>query len=345
MVGFAAAQQTAAEKTADQVFKNIQVFKGKPANELRPTMDFIASSLGVHCSFCHNTADFSSDAKPTKRRARQMVEMVYAVNKSTFGGREEVNCYTCHRGSPHPEGRLSVASLVATSSPGIGGRVSGEGEAQVSGARPQLPSAQDILNKYLAAIGGADALGAVHAETVEAERVAFGRNTPVTVTRADGKLLLVEGTSKSGYDGAQFWTVGRRGTDLNPESSTIAQLRTDLPLYPAAGLDAAKARVFGVQTVNGHKAYVVAVRTAQGFASYDFDTETGLLLRYNTGAPTYLGMLPLQVNYDDYRAVGTIKLPFAITYANHEFHWERQVTSVKLNPSVDPASFAAPSAK
>src|SRR5437870_1020602 len=38
------AQQT---KTAEQVYKNIQVFKTIPAAELEPTMAFISGSLGV----------------------------------------------------------------------------------------------------------------------------------------------------------------------------------------------------------------------------------------------------------------------------------------------------------
>ncbi|HEU5235932.1 MAG TPA: hypothetical protein VFU37_02255, partial [Pyrinomonadaceae bacterium] len=37
-------------KTAEQVYKNIQVFKGLPASELEPTMAFISGSLGVKCN-------------------------------------------------------------------------------------------------------------------------------------------------------------------------------------------------------------------------------------------------------------------------------------------------------
>ena len=37
---------------AEQVFKNIQVLKGTPANQVVPSMQFIANSLGVECEFC-----------------------------------------------------------------------------------------------------------------------------------------------------------------------------------------------------------------------------------------------------------------------------------------------------
>ncbi|MGH9394295.1 MAG: c-type cytochrome, partial [Terriglobales bacterium] len=101
-------QTTAAEKTAEQVFQNIQVFKGKPANQLRPTMSFIASSLGVQCGFCH-AQPFSADTKPTKATARKMVEMVYAINQNSFNGRSEINCFTCHQGHSRPTSNLSIA--------------------------------------------------------------------------------------------------------------------------------------------------------------------------------------------------------------------------------------------
>jgi hypothetical protein len=53
-------------KTAEQVYKNIQVFKGIPAAELEPTMAFISGSLGVKCSHCH-TNPFEKDDKPTNK--------------------------------------------------------------------------------------------------------------------------------------------------------------------------------------------------------------------------------------------------------------------------------------
>ncbi len=338
LAGWASAQQTAGEKTAEQVFKNIQVFQGKPANELRPTMDFIASSLGVHCSFCHNTRDFSSDVKPTKRRARQMIAMVFAVNKSTFGGRNEVNCYTCHRGSAHPDGRLSLASLTASAPP--------RPPQRPERSQQDLPGAARILAKYVAAIGGGSALAAIHNETVSAQRVAFGRTSPVQLTRADGKVVLSQGaSSKSGFDGSTYWTSGKRGTNLNPESSTIAQLRVDRPLYPAAEVDPTHARVFSEQEVDGQQAYVVGVRTANGFDSYAFDAATGLLLRYTTGAPTFLGTLPLQVDYSDWRQVGNVKLPFDLIFDTHDFHWQRKISHIRLNGDVDAARFQAPAGR
>src|SRR2546423_484312 len=72
--------QAEQEKPAEQVFKNIQVFKGIQASQLRPAMAFIAASLGVSCSYCHINP-WDSDAKPTKQTARKMILMMRAINQ------------------------------------------------------------------------------------------------------------------------------------------------------------------------------------------------------------------------------------------------------------------------
>ena len=56
-------------KTAEQVYKNIQVLKGIPASQLQGAMSFMADSLGVGCSYCHSKT-FDADDKQTRLLAR-----------------------------------------------------------------------------------------------------------------------------------------------------------------------------------------------------------------------------------------------------------------------------------
>src|SRR5262245_17344318 len=94
-------KSASAEKTAEQVYKNIQVFKGVPASQLEGDMAFITGSLGVRCNYCH-VNPFEKDDKPTKLTARKMIQMVFDLNKGSFNGAGAVSCYTCHRGKPLP---------------------------------------------------------------------------------------------------------------------------------------------------------------------------------------------------------------------------------------------------
>jgi hypothetical protein len=103
--------QTAAQQKplmAEDVFKNVQVLKGIPVNQFMDTMGFFSAALGYNCTNCHgdevlgNWEKYAADT-PVKRTARRMVQVVSTINKSLFGGRQAVTCYTCHRGSPTPK--------------------------------------------------------------------------------------------------------------------------------------------------------------------------------------------------------------------------------------------------
>jgi hypothetical protein len=89
-------------KPAEEVFKNIQVFKGMPATHLMDAMHSFSHSLGVRCDFCHVMGAFEKDDKEEKRTARHMILMARQINKDNFGGQMRVTCWTCHRGAEEP---------------------------------------------------------------------------------------------------------------------------------------------------------------------------------------------------------------------------------------------------
>jgi hypothetical protein len=58
-------------RTTDEAYKNVQVLKGLPADQLIPAMQFITYSLGAECSFCHVEGAFEKDdKKPSRQLAR-----------------------------------------------------------------------------------------------------------------------------------------------------------------------------------------------------------------------------------------------------------------------------------
>ena len=66
---------------AESVFKNIQVLKGVPSDQLIPSMRFITASLGVECSYCHVPEHFEKDDKKPKQIARDMMRMMLTIDK------------------------------------------------------------------------------------------------------------------------------------------------------------------------------------------------------------------------------------------------------------------------
>src|ERR1700686_1491895 len=92
----------AGPKKAEEQFKNIQVLKGIPADQLIPAMQFITASLGVECEYCHDHQAMDSDDKKPKKIARKMMTMMFDIDKNNFDGRLDVTCYSCPRGAANP---------------------------------------------------------------------------------------------------------------------------------------------------------------------------------------------------------------------------------------------------
>ncbi len=139
-----------APKLAEEQFKNIQTLKGIPAEQIIPSMQFIAASLGVECEYCHVEDAIEKDDKKPKVTARKMMTMMMAINKDNFEGHREVTCFSCHRGAANPVATPIITDEEAKPA-GAEGKKPGE-------EKPALPAADQFLDKYLAAVGGADAL-------------------------------------------------------------------------------------------------------------------------------------------------------------------------------------------
>ena len=92
---------------AEQVFKNIELFKGMPAGRVLRIMETAFSpALGVTCDFCHVEGKWESDDKDKKTIARKMWRMQRELSEQIreIVDRENaaVNCTTCHRGMTKP---------------------------------------------------------------------------------------------------------------------------------------------------------------------------------------------------------------------------------------------------
>lgn len=92
-------------KPAEEVFRNIQLFKGQPALRVLRVMEkAFLPGLGVSCTHCHVPDAWEKDDKEAKKTARTMWNLQIGFNTQIKEqvGRGVINCYTCHRGSTKP---------------------------------------------------------------------------------------------------------------------------------------------------------------------------------------------------------------------------------------------------
>jgi photosynthetic reaction center cytochrome c subunit len=331
-----------APKTAAQQFKNIQVLKDIPADQLVPTMQFIASSLGVECDFCHVEHEMQKDDKKPKQIARKMIEMELAINKSHFKNEVEVTCYTCHRGSEHPVGTPIFSAEAA--------KPAAAEHEEDEETHANLPSADQILDKYLAAVGGPTALMKIKSRVQKGTLQAGGMQYPIEVySEGPDKRISIShpqgGSSVTAFNGEVGWLSMRNGvhrmTELEREAARI-----DAELYfPAKVRELYKEfKVKPGEAIEGHSTYLLMANAANlpPLQLY-FDQNSGLLVRLMRFAQTPLGQNPTQIDYADYRVADDVKIPYQWTLTRPNGSFTIKVDQVQTNVAIDPKLFVPPS--
>ena len=337
-------------------FKNVQVMKDIPFAQMNPAMHLIAGQLGVGCTYCHIWEQWEREDKPQKQIARSMMALTAAINKSAFGGSQRVNCYTCHRGSPKPDTMVALPvppppHYTLTEPP----------------PAPVLPAVAEILSKYVAALGGEQALRRITSRVITGTReVPLGPagldpmpgeftiyqkapNLTLSVSRTDRAAIA------DGFDGTTAWAQNAAGAVNILQDPDQGRARRGANFYEALELAKNYTRmdVVGIAPIGTREAYEVI-----GFPEGDtperlyFDRQTGLLLRRAVYLETVAGPSPLQVDFDDYRDIGGgVKMPFLIRMNPAGQRLELgtsstyRVTRIQTGVALDDSRFVRPQPK
>lgn len=338
-----------APQMSENVFKNIQVLKGIPADEFMDTMGMFASSLLYDCTGCHveeilTNREAFAISTPRIQRARGMVAMVNVINKNFFAGQPRVTCFTCHRGDGAPEVVPDLALQY------------GEGTENPNSMQvfpDARVSAADVFGKYIAAIGGAERVSRLTSFVATGTTVGFNTENakaPIEIyARAPDQRTEVirtfEGDAVKTYDGRNGWAAeGWRQLPLMTfTGGNLAGARLEAMVPFPAGLVNAFTQWRGNSTLIGDR----EVRVLQGSnpgelpVNFYFD-EDGLLVRTVRWRRTSVGTVPTQTDYSDYREVAGVKMPFRLllTWTNGQNTIE--LTEVRPNVPIDAARFARP---
>ncbi|MGA3347854.1 MAG: c-type cytochrome [Candidatus Sulfotelmatobacter sp.] len=341
-------------KLAETVFKNIQVLKGIPSDQIITTMRFITSALGVQCSFCHVEGHLDDDAKPAKKNARSMMRMMASINQNHFEGVREVTCYSCHRGAPKP------AAMPPVPDESGGNELAGNKLPPETGPRQEhetlpdnLPTADQIIENFVQAMGGVSAIEKITTRVETGTTELGGKSVRVQIlNKGPDKYSLVQhttvGDSIIAFNGNAGWgsVPGRASHDLSSSDLEAARVDADLQFPLHINQIFPELRVEYPEMVNGRETYViVGVREGLPPWKFYFDAQSGLLVRQVRYAESPLGLDPTEIDYEDYREVDGVKTPFNRTIARAGSRSTIRIEEIKQNVPIDDAEFLLPSVK
>jgi len=341
-VAYAQTPIARSDKKSEAIFKNVKVLSDIPSKQLIPAMEFITSALGVQCSYCHVENAFDKDDKEPKQIARRMIRMTLDINSQQFQGHQDVTCYSCHRGSPKPLATPPVPDsplqLLSERTPD-------------SRPRPaDLPKPDDVVQKYIAALGGTNAIARLTSLHVQGMFNAGSIEYPVDIfKKAPDRIATVihfpSGDGVTAVNGNSGWILfpGRLLRDLSPAEADAIRMQADLQLALELPHVFSTLEVTGVLKIHAQDAMIVSGnRPGLPPVTLYFDAHTGLLLRDLRSARSPLGLNPTQIDYSDYRTVEGVKVPFHWIAATPTGRFSIQIRTVTPNALIPNDVFAKP---
>ena len=358
-IGGRVAAQGQAAKKAGEVFKAVTTagLKDLTVDDFVASMGVISADLGLDCADCHpnagtDKADFVVDT-PRKIAARRMVDMVAVINRTNFNGQQRVTCWTCHHGRITPSTTVALDSWYDV--PNV---ENDDAVRQAAGLAP----ADQILDKYLEALGGVQKLASVTSFIATGTAVGYGElggtaQFTVFAKAPNQRTTLItykdhpeRPSSTWVFDGRAGWINTPRGLlgeyELNGGELDGARLEAQLA-FPAQIKQAlTEWRGAARQSIGDRDFLVVQGSGPRGFlASLYFDPTTNLLTRLVRYTPTPIGRIPTQIDYADYRDVAGVKFPFELKFSWLDGRYTAKLTDVKTNLPIDTAKFGRPSSK
>lgn len=340
-------------ETAGQHFKNVTVLKNIPVDEFMGTMGLFSAALSFCCKDCHTgagTSDPHWEADPPRKiTARRMVQMVANINKENFNGAQVVTCWTCHRGSPNPAITPPIDTIYGDTV-----YVPADVLPAANPATAGTPPADQILDKFIQAEGGADALAKLTSLTEKGTSHLYGEvqeDAAEIDAKEPGYIYTVvhqrEGDLARTYNGREAWmmlpltVVGQY--PLNGSMLEGAKLDAQLEFPGGIRQFFRTWKVTFPSMVNGRAVYVLQGTTATGLlATFYFDKQTGLLDRVIRYSNSTMGRVPTQIDYSNYKPVNGVMMAYNFTYGWISGQEIYTIKEIQPNTSIDDGKFGRP---
>lgn len=212
---------------------------------------------------------------------------------------------------------------------------------------PEGMTAQDVLEAYLAALGGMDILKKVNSLEQNGTYSMGPMSLEMNIKTKDNSKFLM--TIKQGdmemmkqvTDGKKG-SMSQMGQSQPMDEAQVAQtaMQADIMIeskYEDYGI---KTSLLGIEPVNGKEAYVVEVEMPDGTKQSDYyDVESGLKVQSITSQETPQGVMTTVTSIKEYMEADGIKFPKVMEQQLGPQNVVITLESVKVNPRISDSLF------
>lgn len=262
-----------------------------------------------------------------------------------------------HRRSGPLAGPLAAEPVAASTTRTLGGNSSGgtvvnDGQTiQTSGS---LPTVDELLARYVEAMGGAKAINAVTSivtkGTLDVAGLSRGGSFEIHQQAPNKVMTMMDaypfGQIKVGYNGRSGWSqTVKEGVRPVKIAAQLAALQRSGDIYGAVRVknNFAKITLAGTSHIGYREVYVLDLQPALGAVERLYlDAKTYLPARMNTVRNLGVVPVPVEIYYDDWQTVGGIKYPFSISQRFEKLTFSFTVKEVRHNVALDAKLFEAP---
>ena len=228
--------------------------------------------------------------------------------------------------------------------------------AQEPKAAEQLPSVDQILNRYVQAIGGKVAIerltSLILTGTMEVQAAGISGKAEL-IARAPNKYVLkvdIEGvgTFTQAFDGTAGWAQDPINGLRDISGVELAQLKREADLHHQTHMKElyTKLAVKGKEKVGTSETYVIEATPPEGGTEkLYFDTQSGLLVRTDAVARSPQGEIPAEVYIEDYKEVSGVKIAVTVRQVTPVLTSTIKFTNIKPNVEIDQSRFSKPNSQ
>lgn len=208
---------------------------------------------------------------------------------------------------------------------------------------PEGLTAQDVVNKYITAIGGAKKLKKVKSFSMSALMPFPGAPTAAVMARYHKENMYVNSLSMGGnvmqkqvFDGKKAQESSMRGSRML-EGDDLKAIKEDAAIFQVLKyLDKGyKIELKSIETINGKDAYAVHITFPSGKKQTDFfDVKSGLKVKQIEFKETSRGVMEQAMEISDYKEISGILFPHTMQMSVGGQSLKISVQNIAVNPKL-----------